>query len=81
MIVSCLIFFLKNFLDIFNNLKLKSRTRTPKKILIIFSAITLTPTLLIAFFSIFIFDAALSGWFNKKFQLQFLNLLRLLISI
>ena len=26
----------------------------------------MTPTLLIAFFSIFIFDTALSGWFNKK---------------
>ena len=37
-----------------------------KKILVVFSAITLTPTLLIAFFSIFIFDSALSGWFNKK---------------
>ena len=26
----------------------------------------MTPTLFTAFFSIFIFDAALSGWFNKK---------------
>ena len=26
----------------------------------------MTPTLFISFFSIFIFDAALSGWFNKK---------------
>ncbi|MDC3141754.1 ATP-binding protein, partial [Alphaproteobacteria bacterium] len=31
-----------------------------------FSIIALTPTLFISFFSIFIFDAALSGWFNKK---------------
>ena len=59
--------FFKNFLDIFNNLKLKKAGQElQKKILVIFSAITLTPTLLIAFFSIFIFDTALSGWFNKK---------------
>ena len=67
MIVSLFNIFFKNFLDIFNNLKLKKAGQElQKKILIIFSAITLTPTLLIAFFSIFIFDAALSGWFNKK---------------
>ena len=66
-IVSLFNIFFKNFLDIFNNLKLKKAGQElQKKILIIFSAITLTPTLLIAFFSIFIFDAALSGWFNKK---------------
>ena len=59
--------FFKNFLHIINNLKLKKAGQElQKKILIIFSAITLTPTLLIAFFSIFIFDATLSGWFNKK---------------
>ncbi len=59
--------FFKNFLHIFNNLKSKKAGQElQKKILIIFSAITLTPTLLIAFFSIFIFDATLSGWFNKK---------------
>ena len=59
--------FFKNFLVIFNNLKLKKAGQElQKKILVIFSAITLTPTLLIAFFSIFIFNAALSGWFNKK---------------
>ena len=59
--------FIKNFLDIFNNLKLKKAGQElQKKILVIFSAITLTPTLLIAFFSIFILDTALSGWFNKK---------------
>ena len=67
MIVSLFSVFFKNFLDILNNLKLKKAGQElQKKILIIFSAITLTPTLLIAFFSIFIFDAALSGWFNKK---------------
>ena len=50
--------FFKNFLDIFNNLKLKKAGQElQKKILVIFSAITLTPTLLIAFFSIFIFDS------------------------
>ena len=66
-ILSLFSVFFKNFLDIFNNLKLKKAGQElQKKILIIFSAITLIPTLLIAFFSIFIFDAALSGWFNKK---------------
>ena len=66
-IVSLFNVFFKNFLDIFNNLKLKKAGQElQKKILFVFSAITLIPTLLIAFFSIFIFDAALSGWFNKK---------------
>ena len=59
--------FFKNFLNIFYQIKLKKAGQElQKKILIIFSAIALTPTLFIAFFSIFIFDAALSGWFNKK---------------
>ena len=50
-IVSLFNIFFKNFLDIFNNLKLKKAGQElQKKILIIFSAITLTPTLLIAFF-------------------------------
>ncbi len=66
-IVSLFNVFFRNFLHIFNNLKLKKAGQElQKKILIIFSAITLIPTLLIAFFSIFIFDASLSGWFNKK---------------
>ena len=60
-------YFFNNFLNIFYKLKLKKAGQElQKKILIIFSAITLIPTLLIAFFSIFIFDTALSGWFNKK---------------
>lgn len=59
--------FFKYFLKIFDQMKLKrAGQELQKKILIIFSAITLIPTLSIAFFSIFIFDAALSGWFNKK---------------
>ena len=59
--------FFKNFLKIFNEIKLKKAGQElQKKILIIFSAITLIPTLSITFFSIFIFDAALSSWFNKK---------------
>ncbi len=66
-IVSLFNVFFKNFLNIFNNLKLKKAGQElQKKILIIFASITLIPTILIAFFSIFIFDAALSGWFNKK---------------
>ncbi|MFL2830080.1 MAG: ATP-binding protein [Candidatus Puniceispirillales bacterium] len=59
--------FLKNIFLIFNQIKLKKAGQElQKKILFIFSAIALTPTLFTAFFSIFIFDAALSGWFNKK---------------
>ena len=59
--------FLKNIFLIVNQIKLaKAGQELQKKILFIFSAIALTPTLFIAFFSIFIFDAALSGWFNKK---------------
>ena len=59
--------FFEHFLKIFNQIKLKQAGQElQKKILVIFSAITLIPTLSIAFFSIFIFDAALSGWFNKK---------------
>ncbi len=57
----------KSFLKILDQIKLKKAGQElQKKILIIFSVITLTPTLFIAFFSIFIFDTALSGWFNKK---------------
>mgnify|MGYP005676926239 CR=1 FL=1 len=67
-IISFIFFiFLKNIFLIVNQIKLeKAGQELQKKILFIFSAIALTPTLFIAFFSIFIFDAALSGWFNKK---------------
>ena len=59
--------FLKNIILIFNQIKLeKAGQELQKKILFIFSAIALTPTLFIAFFSIYIFDAALRVWFNKK---------------
>ena len=64
-----IIFFilLKNIFFILNQIKLeKAGQELQKKILLIFSVIALTPTLFISFFSIFIFDAALSGWFNKK---------------
>ncbi len=64
-----IIFFilLKNIFYILNQIKLeKAGQELQKKILLIFSIIALTPTLFISFFSIFIFDAALSGWFNKK---------------
>ena len=58
---------LKNIFFILNQIKLeKAGQELQKKILLIFSMIALTPTLFISFFSIFIFDAALSGWFNKK---------------
>ena len=64
-----IIFFilLKNIFFILNQIKLeKAGQELQKKILLIFSIIALTPTIFISFFSIFIFDAALSGWFNKK---------------
>ncbi len=64
-----IIFFilLKNIFFILNQIKLeKTGQELQKKILLIFSIIALTPTLFISFFSIFIFDTALSGWFNKK---------------
>ena len=64
-----IIFFilLKNIFFILNQIKLeKAGQELQKKILLIFSIIALSPTLFISFFSIFIFDAALSGWFNKK---------------
>ena len=68
-ILIVIIFFilLKNIFFILNQIKLeKAGQELQKKILLIFSIIALTPTLFISFFSIFIFDAALSGWFNKK---------------
>ena len=67
LIITLFSYFFDNFLNIFNQIKLKKAGQElQKKILIVFSVITLTPTLFIAFFSIFIFDTALSGWFNKK---------------
>ena len=65
---SFLTFFIVNRISFFyQNYKLKKTGQElQKKILLIFATIVMTPTLLIAFFSIFIFDTALSGWFNKK---------------
>ena len=60
-------FVLKRLYHLYENFKLqKTGQELQKKILLIFASIVMTPTLLIAFFSIFIFDTALSGWFNKK---------------
>ncbi len=67
LIVVIFFILLKNIFVILNQIKLeKAGQELQKKILLIFSIIALTPTLFISFFSIFIFDAALSGWFNKK---------------
>jgi two-component system nitrogen regulation sensor histidine kinase NtrY len=65
---SFLTFLIVNRISFFyQNYKLKKTGQElQKKILLIFATIVMTPTLLIAFFSIFIFDTALSGWFNKK---------------
>jgi two-component system nitrogen regulation sensor histidine kinase NtrY len=67
-LISFLTFFIVNRISFFyQNYKLKKTGQElQKKILLIFATIVMTPTLLIAFFSIFIFDTALSGWFNKK---------------
>jgi two-component system nitrogen regulation sensor histidine kinase NtrY len=60
-------FILRRIYHLYENFKLqKTGQELQKKILLIFASIVMTPTLLIAFFSIFIFDTALSGWFNKK---------------
>ncbi len=60
-------FILRRIHHLYENFKLqKTGQELQKKILLIFASIVMTPTLLIAFFSIFIFDTALSGWFNKK---------------
>ena len=60
-------FILRRIHLLYENFKLqKTGQELQKKILLIFASIVMTPTLLIAFFSIFIFDTALSGWFNKK---------------
>ena len=60
-------YILKKIYHLYENFKLqKTGQELQKKILLIFASIVMTPTLLIAFFSIFIFDTALSGWFNKK---------------
>src|SRR6056300_208332 len=67
-LISFLSFFIANRISfLYQNYKLKKTGQElQKKILLIFATIVMTPTLLIAFFSIFIFDTALSGWFNKK---------------
>ncbi len=63
----CLFIFLKNISDFFSQIKSKrAGQELQKRILITFSVIALTPTLVIALFSILIFDTAFNGLFNKK---------------
>jgi len=63
----CLFVFLKNISDFFKDVKSKKAGQElQKKILLVFSIIALTPTIIIALFAIFIFDTTLNGWFNKK---------------
>ena len=65
---SLLIFFvLRHFITLFRekNLK-KAGQELHNKLVFIFSAVTLIPTLIISGFSVLIFDIALNGWFNPR---------------
>lgn len=67
----CLVFsylffsFIKYFLSFLRKKQLKKAgNELHNKLIFIFSAISLTPTLIISIFSILIFDTALNSWFN-----------------
>jgi len=68
LIISIISFFLiKKIITLIQDFKSKKTGHElQKKILLVFSTIVMTPTLLIFFVSIFIFDNVLSGWFNNK---------------
>ena len=60
-------FIIKYFIYLFKERKLKKAgTELHSKLIFLFSAIVLTPTLISAGFSVFIFDTALNGWFNPR---------------
>ena len=66
--LSLLIFFIaKHFVIILREIKLKKAGQElHNKLVFIFLTVTLTPTLIIAGFSVLIFDTALNGWFNPR---------------
>ncbi len=68
-IVFLLIFFISIFIDIKNSIKNNINVRgsvANRKYIISFALFTLIPSLLIAFFSLFVFSFALEKYFDKK---------------
>ena len=67
-VLSTLTFFvLKHFVILLREIKLKKAGQElHNKLVFIFSIVTLVPTLIIAGFSVLIFDTALNGWFNPR---------------
>ena len=60
-------YILKHFDSFFKERKLKKAGKElHNKLIIIFSTVVLTPTLIIVGFSVLIFDTALNGWFNPR---------------
>ena len=68
LVFSLLFFFVSRyFITLFNEIKLKKAGQElHNKLVFIFSIVTLVPTLIIAGFSVLIFDTALNGWFNPR---------------
>ena len=67
-VLSTLTFFVsKHFVILLREIKLKKAGQElHNKLVFIFSIVTLAPTLIIAGFSVLIFDTALNGWFNPR---------------
>ncbi len=67
-VLSTLTFFVsKHFVILIREIKLKKAGQElHNKLVFIFSIVTLAPTLIIAGFSVLIFDTALNGWFNPR---------------
>ena len=60
-------YIIKHFVSFFKERKLKKAGKElHNKLILIFSAVVLTPTLIIVGFSVLIFDTALNGWFNPR---------------
>ena len=67
-VLSTLTFFVsKHYVILIREIKLKKAGQElHNKLVFIFSIVTLAPTLIIAGFSVLIFDTALNGWFNPR---------------
>ena len=60
-------YIIKHFVSFFKERKLKKAGKElHNKLILIFSAVVLTPALIIVGFSVLIFDTALNGWFNPR---------------
>ena len=68
LIFSFLFFFVtRHFVNLFKEIKLKKAGQElHNKLVFIFSAFTLAPTLIMAGFSVLIFDTSLNGWFSPR---------------